>query len=32
MIAATAIVHGLTVATRNLHDFEGFSVSLLNPL
>jgi hypothetical protein len=30
-IAATAIVHGLTVATRNLRDFEGFSVSLLNP-
>ena len=31
MIAATAIVHGLTVATRNLRDFEGFSVLLLNP-
>ena len=31
MIAATAIVHGLTVATRNLRDFEGYSVLLLNP-
>lgn len=30
-IAATAIVHGLTVATRNLRDFEGFGVLLLNP-
>ena len=31
MIAATAIVHGLTVVTRNLRDFEGFGVLLLNP-
>jgi predicted nucleic acid-binding protein len=31
MIAATAIVHGLTVATRNVRDFEGFGVLLLNP-
>jgi predicted nucleic acid-binding protein len=31
MIAATAIVHGLTVATRNVRDFESFGVLLLNP-
>ncbi|MBV8631075.1 MAG: type II toxin-antitoxin system VapC family toxin [Silvibacterium sp.] len=31
MIAATARVHGLTVVTRNLRDFEGFGVRLLNP-
>jgi predicted nucleic acid-binding protein len=31
MIAATAIVHGLTVATRDVRDFEGFGVLLLNP-
>ena len=31
MIAATAIVHGLTVATMNERDFEGV-VSYLNPL
>ena len=31
MIAATAKVHGLTVATRNLRDFRGFGVQLFNP-
>ncbi|GLQ95461.1 type II toxin-antitoxin system VapC family toxin [Dyella acidisoli] len=31
MIAATAIVHKLTVVTRNTRDFERFQVPLLNP-
>jgi len=31
MIAATALQHGLTVVTRNISDFELFSVPLLNP-
>jgi len=31
MIAATAQVHGLTVATRNLADFRDFGVPLFNP-
>ena len=31
MIAATAIVHTLTVVTRNVADFADFNVSLLNP-
>jgi predicted nucleic acid-binding protein len=31
MIAATAAVHGLTIATRNTSDFELFSVPLVNP-
>jgi predicted nucleic acid-binding protein len=30
-IAATAIVHGLTVVTRNVRDFQSFSVPVLNP-
>ena len=30
-IAATAIVHGLTVATRNVRDFRPFDVPTLNP-
>jgi predicted nucleic acid-binding protein len=31
MIAATARVHGLTVATRNESDFAHFDVAVLNP-
>jgi predicted nucleic acid-binding protein len=31
MIAATAKIHGLTVATRNVADFKSFGVALLNP-
>jgi len=31
MIAATARVHGLTVATRNERDFATLGVTLLNP-
>ena len=31
MIAATARIHGLTVATRNEGDFDALGVSLLNP-
>ncbi|MBL8551819.1 MAG: type II toxin-antitoxin system VapC family toxin [Hyphomonadaceae bacterium] len=30
-IAATALVHRLTVVTRNVADFEPMGVSLLNP-
>ncbi len=30
-IAATARVHGLTIATRNTRDFERFGVPLVNP-
>ena len=31
MIAASAIVHKLTVVTRNVRDFERFNVPLYNP-
>ena len=31
MIAATALVHNLTVVTRNVRDFEDFDVPTLNP-
>lgn len=31
MIAATARTRGLTVVTRNVGDFSGFHVALLNP-
>jgi len=31
LIAATALVHGMTVVTRNVSDFEATGVSLLNP-
>lgn len=31
LIAATALVHGMTVVTRNVSDFEPTRVRLLNP-
>ena len=31
LIAATALVHGLTVVTRNVDDFSATGVRLLNP-
>lgn len=31
LIAATALVHGLTVVTRNVEDFRATGVALLNP-
>jgi predicted nucleic acid-binding protein len=31
MIAATAAVHGLTVATRNIRDYKGFGVKTFDP-
>ena len=31
LIAATAILHGLTLVTRNTRDFERCGVALLNP-
>jgi hypothetical protein len=31
LIAATAIVHGLILVTRNVKDFEDTAVSLINP-
>ena len=31
MIAATAIVHGMTVVTRNVGDFNGLDVDVVNP-
>ena len=31
LIAATALVHGLTVVTRNVSDFKSIGVSLINP-
>jgi hypothetical protein len=31
LIAATALVHGLTVVTRNVSDFEPTGVPLVNP-
>jgi toxin FitB len=31
MIAATALQHGLSVATRDLNDFAGAEVELVNP-
>ncbi len=31
MIGATALVHDLTVVTRNIRDFVSFGVKLLNP-
>jgi hypothetical protein len=31
MIAATAKVHGLTVATRNVSDFHALGLEVFNP-
>ena len=31
MIAATALVHGLTLATRNVTDFQAMGVTLVDP-
>jgi predicted nucleic acid-binding protein len=31
IIAATALEHGLTLVTRNVRDFEGLGVDVLNP-
>jgi predicted nucleic acid-binding protein len=31
LIAATALVHGMTVVTRNVSDFEQSGVNILNP-
>jgi predicted nucleic acid-binding protein len=31
MIAATAAVNGLTVVTRNVRDFKGFGVKVVDP-
>jgi hypothetical protein len=31
LIAATAMIHGMTVVTRNTSDFEPTGVALLNP-
>jgi predicted nucleic acid-binding protein len=31
LIAATALVHGMTVVTRNVCDFEPPGVTIINP-
>jgi predicted nucleic acid-binding protein len=31
LIAATALTHGLTVATRNVRDFRASGVQVVNP-
>ncbi len=31
LIAATALVHGMTVVTRNVEDFASTGVQILNP-
>jgi predicted nucleic acid-binding protein len=31
LIAATAIAHDLTLATRNTKDFEGFGIDIIDP-
>ncbi len=30
-LAATALVHDLTIATRNITDFQGLGVALVDP-
>jgi toxin FitB len=31
LIAATALIHGMTVVTRNVDDFKPTGVEILNP-
>lgn len=31
LIAATALIHGLSIVTRNVRDFEGTGIVLINP-
>jgi len=31
LLAATALVHGLRMVTRNTRDFEGLGVEVINP-
>jgi hypothetical protein len=31
LIAATALVHGTTLVTRNVVDFHSFGVTIINP-
>jgi toxin FitB len=31
LIAATALVHGMTIATRNVADFQGTGAQIINP-
>lgn len=31
LIAATMIAYDLVLATRNIKDFEGFGIELINP-
>ena len=31
LIAATALVHGMTVVTRNVGDFDSLGVEIVNP-
>lgn len=31
LIAATAVVHGMTIVTRNVGDFQGTGATILNP-
>ena len=31
MVAATALEHGMTVVTRNVADFVGTGVQMINP-
>jgi predicted nucleic acid-binding protein len=31
LIAATAVVHGLTIVTRNVKDFQALDVNVVNP-